>query len=175
MSLFLRHGPKQYSNGKSNEYCLDPALTLEGKELAALQFREYVGVYGMPTQIRTSPYLRARETAAVAQEIMRDIGAKVPIVVDRGLSEYLGNQSERYLPESFRPETWNSNPIKPENYGEFRGRVRRWYKKVKPDVTVWYITHGTVIREVALIGQLKTPRPAELHGIRMEGGVATVI
>lgn len=175
MSLYIRHGLKQYSNGKSETYPLDPGLTEEGKLLAEIQFRAYLPAHGVPQIIRTSPYLRARETAEIAQNVITEItGVNVPIVIDRWMGEYLGHQKGHTNSDSFRPETYRHNPVPPENFGQFKTRVKRWLHK-KPNENAWYITHGLFIKEVGQQLGCKMSNPDELHGIAVRDGEVTVI
>jgi broad specificity phosphatase PhoE len=175
MSLYIRHGPKQYNNGKSDTYPLDPGLTEDGKLLAEIQFREYLTTYGAPKTIRTSPYLRARETAEIAQNVIQDtLSISVPIVVDRWMGEYLGHQKQRMHSDSFHPETYQHRPIPPENFGQFKRRVKQWmHKTAAPDC--WYVTHGLFIREVASTLGFKMGTPIELHGMRVHEHEVTVL
>jgi broad specificity phosphatase PhoE len=90
-TLYLRHGEKEYANGKSRIFPLDPPLTAAGRRVARFNFLRLLEQYGPPQQIITSPYLRARETALIALEVIYDqTGCIIPIYHDVNISEYLG-------------------------------------------------------------------------------------
>lgn len=179
--LFIRHGPKEYENGKSVTYCLDPGLTTKGKADAYSKFVSLCLKYGPPERIISSPYLRARETALLAQmaisDCFYDLDTKLmmqgiikrrgkhpltEIVFDARIGEYLGNQRDRDVNEDLRPMTLMLDPIHGEMYGDYSARVRRFVAS-KPG-NGWYITHGIVLQSIALFNNVRLPYPAELSG-----------
>lgn len=161
--LYIRHGPKLYKNGDSSSYPLDPPLTPEGKNTARNKFRSLLQRFGPPPKIVSSPYLRARETAKIAQDVIfEDTGKTVPIVYDSAIGEYLGHQKNCDMKRDLYPETLQLNPLPPETWNQYSYRVRTHFNKTKDDG--WYITHGLVINSIAFFHKKKF-YPSELEGI----------
>jgi broad specificity phosphatase PhoE len=141
LRIYIRHGEKAHSNGKSESFPFDPELTEKGKELVVKRCSLLL-TYGLPTVIETSPFLRARETA----QILRDnTKSKDSITIKLNDEEIFS---------SLRPETLEGQPYCNESYHSFKVRVKRFLKSFgKNNVNVkevrWYITHGIVIKEIA--------------------------
>ena len=92
--LYIRHGQKSYSNGKSTIYSLDPDLTENGRLQAYNKFKYLLNNFGIPKIIISSPYLRTRETAEIAKTvILEQTNIEIPIIYDSSIGEYLGNQT----------------------------------------------------------------------------------
>ena len=122
--LYVRHSKKSYKNGASKRFPLDPPLTDDGWRLAESRFRELVDRYGPPELIISSPYLRTRETAKIAQQaVLESTGTHVEINYDPAIGEYLGNQTSISLEDGVTPETLALNPIPHETLNQYRYRV----------------------------------------------------
>lgn len=165
--LYIRHSYKAYSNGKSNEYSLDPGLTDEGKKIAIQKFQQLLTEYESPSKIISSPYLRARETARIAHDVILEIkGKSVEILYDPLIGEYLGHHKNKDIQQCLRPETLIHNPTPPESWIEYSKRVRN-HIDTKPS-DCWVITHGIVIQSISYFNGNKVPHPSELTGIYID-------
>lgn len=164
--LFIRHGEKEYINGESSTYPLDPDLTEEGKLLAYDKILFLINKYIIPDTIITSPYLRTRRTATIAQQVIYDVtGIHVPIVCDNFLSEFLNNNEyhDVIMEEAVRPETLQYKPIPPETYKQHTKRMCAVLHSKVPNV--FYITHGFNITTIASLKGYHVEHPKELCGI----------
>lgn len=164
--IFIRHGEKEYKNGKCNLYPLDPDLTQEGKLMAYSKFSLLLATYGVPDKIIASPYLRTRTTADVARNLINDItGIQVEVIYDNYLSEFL--KYDKYnntdMEMALRPETLQFNPMLPETHAEHKERMQDVLDTCIPNV--WYITHGYNITTKAVAMGYKISYPQELCGI----------
>lgn len=162
--LYIRHAQKAYRNGGANEFSLDPGLTEEGKQRSRIKFHKLVVKYGVPSKIVTSPYLRARETAQIAHDVIfEETGHDIKIIHDPIIGEYLGHQFNRDIFQCLRPDTLNHNPIPPEEWEQYSARI---YNHVKiAEENTWFISHGIVIQSIAYFNGKKIPYPSELGGI----------
>lgn len=189
--LYIRHAQKAYSNGASIDFSLDPGLTEKGREAARTRFRELLKIYGTPSKIISSPYLRARETAQIAREVILELNnVSVEITYDSLIGEYLGHHHGKDIAKCLRPETLSYSPIPPEEWKQYSTRVRKHTKLVsqslKPitsieNVTsrmpkrVWCITHGIIIKSIAFFHGYQIDYPAELSGITVDSSGVTTI
>lgn len=163
MRIYIRHAHKAYKNGKPlvqknnitsskdqrYSYAHDPPLTQEGKKAASRLAEELLKKYPVPTQIITSPYLRARETAAIMAGVIvkKYSPTSIQILCQTDLSEYLGNHCKYQL--DVTPATARHNPPHPENFYRFRERIENHYSNWLPSEEVtWVITHGIIINEI---------------------------
>jgi len=180
--LFIRHGQKEYRNGEATaDYCLDPDLTVEGRNEAYRKFYRLCERFGTPERIVSSPYLRTRETAQIAQTAIADyvynlestllqkgliperaVRIVIPIHYDTRISEYLGNHRHRDINKDLRPLTLIHNPVHGENYGQYSLRVREFVNSGVANG--WYISHGIVLQSVALFNNIRLPYPKEVSG-----------
>ena len=171
--LYIRHGEKSYKNGDSDNYPLDPDLTETGKHQAKIFFRSLLDNYNIPPKIISSPYLRARETAQIAQDvILENTGIKIPILYDPNIGEYLGHQKNICLEDGLHPETLLLNPIPHETFEQYRRRV---LKHVSYAENAWYISHGMVIKSVAHFKGYDIDYPDPLGSILINNDVVTTI
>lgn len=173
-TLYIRHGEKSYSNGNYDEFSLDPGLTENGKFQAKDRFKQLLNLYGIPATIVSSPYLRARETAQIAHDVIfEETGIFIQIIYDPIIGEYLGNQKLRYNSKSLHNDTLIHNPIPPENWNVFVRRVNKHYKS-HPH-SGWYITHGVFIQQFAKLHNITMKRPSELNGILITNQLLTFV
>ena len=134
--IYIRHAQKAYRNGCSQQYAQDPNITQAGFDACTLKAQELVKIYGMPTAIYCSPYLRCRQTAIALNMALQE---PVPMYVDITLSEYLGNQTK----QDIRPCTAEYKPPFPEAWREFILRTRN--HNPPEGSCVWIVTHGLVL------------------------------
>ncbi len=165
--LYIRHAEKEYKNGKNEEFSLDPDITEKGKIESLNKFKLLVDKYGVPEKIITSPYLRTRTTAEIAQSVIfEQKNIHVKIEYDNQLGECLKNQRDKDLNICLRPETLIHNPIPSENLNEYNNRIYNHTKKAQ--YNTWYITHGFNISTIASIKKIKIKYPDELCGIMID-------
>lgn len=148
--VFIRHAQKLYDNGKSETYPFDPSLTSKGIEKSYEVAAELIEKFGQPDLILCSPYLRTRQTAEI---FASQCQSSTQIMIDRDLSEFLGNQESLSINDVL-PETWENSPYPPETMQQFQTRVRRFYNSVKRDANsglVFVITHGIFLNTIARI------------------------
>jgi len=172
--LYIRHGEKQYKNGRSSDFCLDPGITQVSKQFIKEKFIELALVYGIPNKIISSPYLRARETADIASSVIMEIhNVFIKPEYDPIIGEYLGHQNHRNIKECLREETLMHNPIPPENWNQYCSRIKEHF--IKAEENVWYITHGIVIKSISNLYETKIKHVNYVGGIRVENGIVTII
>lgn len=154
MTIYIRHAEKMYENGKADSYWLDPHLTENGIESAHQRFIYLLRDNPVPDLIICSPYLRTRQTAKIAQDV---IFFKTKILIeisyDGELSEFLNCHKYKNLDGAHYPKTLKENPSTPETKYKFKKRVHQQFQSSLP--RVWYITHGTNIQTIA--NYLKQP------------------
>jgi broad specificity phosphatase PhoE len=169
--LFIRHGEKEYRNGHSSEFPLDPGLTEEGKKAAYDKFYKLCDLLGPPNRIVCSPYLRTRETAEIAREAVnawkQDKGknwARDPeIIHERRIGEFLGNHMNCVMGRDVRPMTLLHDPVPPETLTSFRRRVSEFY--YNHHGPGWYVTHGILIQTIAYYNNYSLEHPEPLGGV----------
>lgn len=148
-SLLFRHMIKQYSNGKSKTFKLDPDILNVEPDLRNKLFK-LIKKFNIPVKIVTSPFRRCQTTARVIKAELSELGFDISIEIDRNWGEFLGYQSKIDFHKDFTKETSKHNPIIETSYQEFQERV----KSINPEPGVWYITHGIVIQQLEfLIGK----------------------
>lgn len=175
--LYIRHAEKAYSNGKSLEFSLDPPLTNKGRESAKVRFQELLAQFGAPSIIISSPYLRTRETAEIAQEVINETTSlTISIEYNPKIGEYLGNHTNKTISKCLRPETLIHKPIYPENWNQYKARVRSFERTLKsPFGKIWYITHGLIIKDIGYFHGHQVDYPKELTGICIDDtGIKTI-
>ena len=173
--LYIRHGLKAYRNGESDKFYFDPPLTEQGKSTAIARFSDLLFKQGLPQYIVSSPYLRARETAQIAHDVILQLtGVSVPINYDPLLGEYLGNHSKKDLADGVHPETLELQPIPPEEWRDYSARIQKHRAQARE--YTWYITHGVVIQSITYLKAGKKIRqPRELTGILITDDTVTII
>lgn len=164
--LYIRHADKLYKNSKSSEFPLDPGITVDGKNKAKERFKVLLSKYGIPERIISSPYLRARQTAQIAQNVIYESTEQlIPIFYDSNIGEYLGHQKNINLKLGLRPETLNLNPIPHESWRQYKNRIYKYSKSLKLLNNEWFISHGLIIQSIAYFNNYKIKYPSELEGI----------
>ena len=169
--LYVRHGFKSYPNSSKRKWGFDPPLRHNSIESTLQRFIHYVDLYGPPNTIITSPYLRCRQTAKLAQQaILEATGVTVDIICDSTIGEYLGNQTHTYSPALLRPETLEFDPIPPETFDQFHKRVLSH----EPVPNSWYITHGLVVSILYEKHSHIRTKPKELQGFYLQNNISTL-
>ncbi|CAH6418166.1 Hypothetical protein HVR_LOCUS41 [uncultured virus] len=170
--LYLRHADKEYANGGSDNFSLDPGITESGRVKIREKIQHLVRSYGLPSKLISSPYLRARQTAEEIHDIiLGETDESIEIYYDPVIGEYLGNQTARNINVCLHPETLKHNPIPPENWNQYVGRVARHKRNTEYlQDNVWYISHGVVIQSVAHFYGSKINYPGPLEGIHISNG-----
>lgn len=167
--LYIRHAQKAYSNGADREFSLDPSLTEVGRTAARDKFRELIRDYGIPTRIVCSPYLRARETAQIATEVLFEMtNIQMNVSCNPEIGEYLGHHKGKDINSCLRKETLIHNPVPPELWKDYITRINKYVRRTNWNNTkelVWHITHGLVIQSIAHFKGVKIKHPEELSGI----------
>lgn len=172
--LYIRHAEKQYKNGKNEEFSLDPDITEEGKIAALNKFKSLVDKYGIPERIISSPYLRTRTTAEIANSVIFEkTNINIEIQYDNKLGECLKNQVDKDLNICLRPETLIHNPIHHETSEHYNNVIYEHTKESQ--YNTWYITHGFNIYTIALMKKRKIKYPDELCGIVIDDRKITTI
>lgn len=168
--LYIRHGEKMYANGKAEDFRMDPPLTMQGKIDALNKFKELLKKYGPPPVIVCSPFLRARETARIAKNVIfLETGESVEIIYNASIGEYLGNH-ENVNATDLYPETLKYNPILKEDMKEFIYRVNNHVS-----VEAWFITHGIFIQKLASKLGHKIKYPSNLEGFYLKNNKLDLI
>lgn len=165
--LYIRHAQKAHRNGAAHEFSLDPGLTEDGRERAKDTFKEFISIYGIPSRIVCSPFLRARETAEIANRVVAEYTGKLlDIIYDPQIGEYLGYHRDKDMTKCIRPETLIYKPLPPEQWKQYSKRIRNFVRNIRPcDGVTWYITHGLIIKSIAHFLGHNLDYPDELSGI----------
>ena len=162
--LYIRHAQKLYRNGSSSTFSLDPGITNEGREAAKLKFSQLIKLHGIPSKIISSPYLRTRETAQIAHDVIFEASGKsIEITYEPLIGEYLGHHNNKDISKCLRSETLIHNPIFPEDWVHYSQRIRKYLERDHD--FGWYITHGIVIQSISVFSGKKINYPNELEGI----------
>jgi broad specificity phosphatase PhoE len=138
----------------------DPGIKSIGVEKSKRVAEKLVAEYGEPVRIISSPYRRARETAMVMNSVLKNPVEE--IIIDRNISEYLGNHPES--PLDVTPATKIHNPPHPETLDDLKKRVDRHIQKMykqdhnDPTAVVWIITHGIVMKQVTATGGIRNAK-----------------
>lgn len=173
MSIFyIRHSIKTHKNGRVPQntvlpyYALDPDLTSEGEVLAKEKFQILFQSY-TPHKIVTSPFLRTRRTAKIAQQVIYELtNTNIDITIDHQLSEYINKSKHHIKDEDFHPDTLIHHPIS-EYMSQYKRRIKNHYDGVDFNDHVLYITHGMNIQQIAQLHQQPIKYPREVCGIKI--------
>ena len=156
--IYIRHADKAYKNMESEIFKHDPGITTLGVDRSINVAKRLIEEYGPPDKIVSSPFRRARETAMIMNTVLNN--PLEEIVIDNNLSEYLGNHNN--VPLDVTTATQIHNPPHPETFDEMKKRVKRHVEKIRKKShqkeTVWFITHGLILKQVASSINLKTTK-----------------
>jgi broad specificity phosphatase PhoE len=156
-AIYIRHADKSYGNINNMEYFKhDPGITEMGVERAKCIAKKLIEIYGEPTQIVSSPYRRTRETSLVMNSVLKN--PLEDIIIDIGISEYLGNHSNAVL--DVTSATKVHSPPHPETFENMKNRVKKHLKKIQKysKGVIWFISHGLIIKQLAGLLNIKTSK-----------------
>jgi len=154
--VYIRHADKEYVNGYSETYKHDPGITKHGADKSKHVSNKLIEKWGYPSIIVSSPYRRCRETAIIMKSMFKK---DLKIIIDKELSEYLGNHKNS--PLDVTPETKIHHPPHPESFDDMKKRVNVHYNKMLQfskhykDKVVWLVTHGIIIKQIAHLNGVK--------------------
>jgi broad specificity phosphatase PhoE len=176
---WIRHGEKQYKNGKAPEGChgYDPPL----KTSVYNEFERLCNYIkskdGIPKKIITSPFLRTRQTAqSIANEFMETTKTKIPIFVDNDITEFLGWRDPKGEHADVDSVTrFFIDPILGvEKIDDVKRRVQKHIDSISSDSDILVITHGIVIQFIYRhFTKTKLSYIKELNGIKLKGDTIT--
>lgn len=168
MIVLARHGQTASNRDGRLQGHVDPPLTDHGRE----QARRLAGAVGTAAIVRTSPLLRARETAAA---IAAGIGATVEI--DERLIEVAYGEWEGLSLAEVSAESWAQLKADPdfrvpggESLTEVAARISDFMREFAADVNVIAVSHLAPIKAAVTVALGISP---EL-GYRMRLDVASV-
>tara|TARA_R110001632_G_scaffold68930_3_gene161631 strand:+ start:1145 stop:1672 length:528 start_codon:yes stop_codon:yes gene_type:complete len=148
--LFIRHGDKEYANGKNppNKPAHDPDLLDNQKELIEKLTIDLVSKYGKPDKLIVSPFNRTRQTAKIMQSTILEKYNKFCILYyDKEVGEFLGFQKPKNKRADVSDLTAMHNKplLGVENLQDCRERIINFYRDVEKNKNIWIITHGILI------------------------------
>ena len=160
--IYIRHADKAYKNMESELFKHDPGITKIGVERARNVALKLIEEYGEPSKIVSSPFRRARETAMIMNMALENPFEE--IIIDTNLSEYLGNHNN--VPLDVTNATKIHNPPHPETFDDMKKRVKRHVEKMrrkqkkypKNKETIWFVTHGLILKQISNSINLKTTK-----------------
>lgn len=170
--LYLRHADKQYANGNSKMFPLDPGITKKGKEKIITLVPYYIKKYGTPSTIISSPYYRTRQTTSIiASTIYNITGKTVNVSYDSIIGEYLGHQKIQNIATCLRPETLSYAPIYLETWEQYITRITEHKQDTENSKNnIWYVTHGLLIQSISSLYGKKIEYPGSLQGFYIDNG-----
>lgn len=160
--IFIRHGEKEYNNlkGPASLPLCDPELKNNSKTSIIKKSENLRRIYGDPSAIFTSPYVRTRQTSELLSM------GKTEVIPLQSMSEYLGYLDHLEIKYDFLDKTTLSFGKIPgiyEKYKSFKKRVKNLTKglskrnpyiiigsnkvNIKPG-TYWFVTHGHVMYNI---------------------------
>ena len=167
MLLYIRHGKKVYGNKTKCDFPLDSPLSESGGIEAYQKFEELLQTAFIPDMIICSPFLRTRQTASIAQDVIKEhTGQEIEIYCDPNIGEYLGNVKHIKLSENVYPETYEFRPLENKSFEEFNRNINTHLNEQYSNV--WYITHGLVIKTIAEKLGYTIDHPDEVSGFILD-------
>ena len=157
--IYIRHADKEYVNGDATLYKHDPGITTEGIEKTKMVAKHLIDQWGPPDLIISSPYKRTRETAEIMNAVLSE---KQSIHIDTDIAEYLGNH--RHVSIDVTESTLTHDPPHPETFSQMKDRVKSHHSKItnyakkKKEGTIWIITHGLIIKQLASLIHINMPK-----------------
>ena len=151
MSVIIRHGPKQWSNGKGPHD--NPSLKIGESETILEKTVEKLLKQGfIPNTIITSPYYRTIETSNILKNHLNRLNINVNILIDDDLREYIKGKCPRV-------QGGCDIPCKYESEKEFTSRTMNIKKKKYwLNQNVWLVTHRPLIKKLTGINHLDCGR-----------------
>lgn len=161
--VFIRHGEKKHDNRPAQKFGLDPELTYRDREIARELVEYLYAEYGLPKCIRTSPFLRCRQTTDMLLEYCREVSLNpeevdIPVVIEPELSEYFGS-NYTISTQAIRPETLQAGLyIERGGHNSLHRRTKKYWDSLMElndskgeRVVYWHVSHGTVISSITRI------------------------
>ena len=158
--IYIRHSNdskrKQVSSIRHRD---DLKITPEGLKLARKTGKKLIKMYGEPSIIYLSPFMRAKETL---KEMSKNLKGKPKIKFDNRLSRYFSS-SEKKDPSCFTETFDHEIPIY-ENWDEFKDRVHDNLKSMKKrgyiesKKVIWCITHALPFIQISRVCRIKIPK-----------------
>jgi broad specificity phosphatase PhoE len=160
--IWIRHGEKKYDNGKgkAGNYQHDSPLKEDINESIYNKVELLYRLYGFPSRIICSPFLRTRQTKDIMLTKLKEIDRKctenIKIQYDTYISEFLGFQKpvgeiadiEPDTACHFKSKVLLGEPLKNLNY-RVKTHIRELNLLFPSDYKVtWIITHGIVLSNV---------------------------
>jgi len=166
--IFIRHGKKEYKNNKGplgkpkQDPGLDKSMT---NEFIAEKVSKYFNLYGNPTKIISSPFLRTRQTSLKIKNFLNN---NTEIIIDKDIEEFLGFQKPEGKIADLDKETFlYTEPILGlEKYNHISKRIVKFYNKIKDTKeNLLVVTHGVLIFNLAKYLNIDIKHVKELEGI----------
>jgi broad specificity phosphatase PhoE len=154
MAVYIRHAKDRQ---KGSDTRIDTSLTSEGKEHAYSVGKRLFKKFGVPDEIRTSPFNRCRQTAFALAKYVEFRGGNVSVWVDPNLCRLTDQENARV-----RPDTAESGKILLECKSQFKRRVQSHSKHALEKYfttgkVIWYVTHALVVKTAAKTHQMPCP------------------
>ena len=170
---WIRHGEKEYRNGKAPPGCCgyDPPLkdcVYNHFESLCVAIKEK---YGVPKKIITSPFLRTRQTAfSIAEQFFTMTNLRIPVYIDTDITEFLGWRSPPG--DQAEVDSGTKSFIKPvlgvEKIHDVKRRVKKHIESIGQETDVLVVTHGIIIQFIhKYITNKKITYVKELNGINL--------
>lgn len=155
MAVFVRHG---HDRLHSHDTDIDTSLTQNGVAEAEEVGRTLYRRFGAPAEIRTSPFMRCRQTAfALAAYARRKYGQEIRVVVDETLCRFTDAHRARV-----RGDTAQFDVLL-ESKRRFIARVQRLASRavdryLTSGAPVWFVTHAIVVKHAARAHRIRSPK-----------------
>jgi len=160
--IWIRHGEKQYDNGKgkTGNYQHDSPLKEDINETIYKKVEILHRLYGFPSRIICSPFLRTRQTKDIMltklNEIDKVASENIKVQYDTYISEFLGFQKPVGEVGDIDPDTashFKSKVLLGESLKNLNYRVRYHLTDLNllfpSDYKVtWIITHGIILSNI---------------------------
>ncbi len=165
--IYIRHAEKAYANGKGPADLPhhDPDILPEEEPKCQELGAHLIATYGPPDTVLSSPYLRARRTAALLVSAIPE-AIRPNIVLDAQIAEFLGHQ-KRYKEPDVYPETSCVGQLPPprESFRALSDRGAAHLHAIGLASTsnspytgarnVWVVTHGLFIQTLVKLLKLQ--------------------
>lgn len=148
--IFIRHGEKEYANGKNplGKPAHDPDLLDNQWALIKKLTIDLVSKYGKPKKIIVSPFNRTRQTAEKIQKVMAETyHENCNIFIDKEIEEFLGFQKPKNKKADISALTsiFTQPLLGVENLKDVEKRIIKFYKKIEKEKNTWVVTHGILM------------------------------
>jgi len=140
MPVIIRHGPKEWSNGKG-PHDDPPIIEIETRKIIKKTVYKLVNKKQIPLYIVSSPYLRTLQTSYMVQYYLCQYGMNIEVYIDNDLSEHIKGKCVRVMKE-------NKLEYIMESETDFNSRINRVKNKDYFKKNVWIITHRPIINKL---------------------------